>query len=155
MRFGLVGTLREVKSNEGAAHLPEPGDLGSVPRLGTRLLFSPLPEKPSTYPDTQAGRWHDHLHRLPWSRAHRTHIEQMQAAESPSATSPVPFPHHFPSSRAHTHIRRSSECWHSPSVLPAPLPRPIFHLVGLLLSDSPILRFTAHAQHSHSPAAPA
>lgn len=52
MRFGLVGTLREVKSNEGAAHLPEPGDLGSVPRLGTRLLFSPLPEKLSRH----AGR---------------------------------------------------------------------------------------------------
>lgn len=133
------------------AQLPPPatgahsGDLGSVPRLGTRLLFSPLPEKPSTYPDTQAGRWQDHLHRLPWSRALRTHTEQMQAAESLSSTSPVPFPHHFPSSRAHTHIRRSSECWHSPSVLPAPLPRPIFHLVGLLLSNSPILRFAAHS----------
>lgn len=69
----------------------------------------------------------------------------MQAAESLSSTSPVPFPHCFPSSRAHTHIRRCSECWHSPSVLPAPLPRPIFHLVGLLLSDSPILRFAAHS----------
>lgn len=40
------------------AQLPPPatgaqsGDLGSVPRLGTRLLFSPLPEKLSRH----AGR---------------------------------------------------------------------------------------------------